>query len=835
MVFTLNDSLIIDGSGNVGIGTMPKSSFDISSTNSALTIPGGTTLQRVNNEGMFRFNTETELYELYRLGSWSSFAMVPTISSVNTQVLKNEDSSLTVTGTSFHSSAQWRFVGASKKQYIPKSATFVSDSSVILVRPDVLPPSDAPYQIQCRQMGKVAYFSPITTGNVPVFVSAAALTVTGGSAITPFEILVNDEVSGGIASVSISSGSLPTGLVGEFSTVGVNGKFTISGTTSTVTLTTTYPITLTATDLGNNTISQNYNIVVEVNGVLDGFLSGQMPAAAYSLRRLLNTYYGPQVRVRRSTDNFEADVYLNLNGSVYSITSTGGGTDWATWISGRTLSVTTWYDQSGQANHMYCNPYPNLEFDSTLKTYYINTNPIVGVLRPMITTSYNGLRVGNGAYSVIASFKLNVTTSNKILLSIGPANSACGGENFHPLAVGGGGKFAGGACGGIGTWSSTSGVTPSIGTYTKLVTTYAGGTNGLESIYVNSVLDKTANLTTNTPTSTANRFGVGWIRDDGASYTMNAKIFNILFYNAIQLSSSQVSVVSALLEPPAPTITSTLPANISQSTVSALYTTSYTFTGTATAGSIVWSITPTTYGNINSSTGALTLTFQQATTASGTFVVTATDANGSVSQSWTYSISYINTNGLTYYIDPLLTTSYSGSGSSIVNLVDNSVSTLNGSYSFVNGNIRLSNTSTDALANVSYIQAPSVVIKTVSIWFYVHGTNNDTTRYLLDMREGGTAGYVYTGSPGSNWSTGKLYKNGGAQQSIDWANIETIGQWQNITLVANTGATDDINFFSRFSDNEGYNVSFGPILIYNREITQSENLENYNAFSKRYI
>jgi len=588
---------------------------------------------------MFRFNTETELYELYTLGLWSSFTLAPSIASVSTQVLKNANDSLIVSGSSLLESAQWRFIGNSKKQYIPKTITHTSNLSVTLVRPDQLPISDAPYQIQCRQMGKVAYFSPITVGNTPVFVTSGGLTTTGGAAITPFVVVVNDEDSGGITNVSITSGSLPPGLVGEFTTVGVNGKYTISGTPSTVTLPTTYPFTLTATDLGNNTVSQSYNIIVEAVGLLDGSLGGQIPVAAYSLRRLLKTYYGPQVKVRRSTDNFEADVYLNVYGSVYKITSTGGGTDWATWIAGRTLSVTTWYDQSGQANHMYCNPYPTLEFDSTLKTYYLNTNSIVGVLRPMITTSYNGLRVGNGAYSAIASFKLNETTSNRMLLSIGPANNNCGGESVHPLAVGGGGRFAGGACGGIGTWSSTSGITPSIGTYTKMVTTYAGGTNGLESIYVNSVLDKTANLTTNTPTSTANRFGVGWIRDDGAPYTMNAKIFNILFYNSIQLSASQVSAVSALLEPPAPTITSALPANITQSTVSALYTTSYTFTGTATAGSIVWSLTPTTFGNINPSTGALTLTFPQGTAASGTFAVTATDSNGSITQSWTYSIN----------------------------------------------------------------------------------------------------------------------------------------------------------------------------------------------------
>jgi len=87
-----------------------------------------------------------------------------------------------------------------------------------------------------------------------------------------------------------------------------------------------------------------------------------------------------------------------------------------------------------------------------------------------------------------------------------------------------------------------------------------------------------------------------------------------------------------------PTITSSQPVDISQSLVSSPYTQSYTFTATGTTP-ITWSINNTTYGNINSSTGALTLTFPVGTTASGTFTVTASNgASPNATQSWTYSI-----------------------------------------------------------------------------------------------------------------------------------------------------------------------------------------------------
>jgi hypothetical protein len=84
---------------------------------------------------------------------------------------------------------------------------------------------------------------------------------------------------------------------------------------------------------------------------------------------------------------------------------------------------------------------------------------------------------------------------------------------------------------------------------------------------------------------------------------------------------------------------------IYENTYSSAVTKSYSFS--ATNGSpvanapITWSLSPTTYGNINGS-GAITLFFPQNTTASGTFVVTASNANGSAQRSWGYTIFSTN-------------------------------------------------------------------------------------------------------------------------------------------------------------------------------------------------
>lgn len=65
-------------------------------------------------------------------------------------------------------------------------------------------------------------------------------------------------------------------------------------------------------------------------------------AAAYSLRLLDNTYSGNAVKVRRSSDNAEQDIaFVNNELDTASLETFAGSGD---------AFVTTWYDQSGNAN-----------------------------------------------------------------------------------------------------------------------------------------------------------------------------------------------------------------------------------------------------------------------------------------------------------------------------------------------------------------------------------------------------------------------------------------------------------------------------------------------------
>jgi hypothetical protein len=157
----------------------------------------------------------------------------------------------------------------------------------------------------------------------------------------------------------------------------------------------------------------------------------------------------------------------------------------------------------------------------------------------MASTAYNNLPLGNSPYTAIAFFKPNTTTSPRFLLSVGPGDNSCGGTQIHPLCIGAGGKYSGGSCGGLGTWSNSSGVAPATTSYVCVATTYG---NSTETIYVNGNLDKSASLNNNIPNTAANKVCIGWVRDDGAGGTMDANIALIHFYNR-QLSAAEISQI----------------------------------------------------------------------------------------------------------------------------------------------------------------------------------------------------------------------------------------------------------------------------------------------------
>lgn len=195
---------------------------------------------------------------------------------------------------------------------------------------------------------------------------------------------------------------------------------------------------------------------------------------------------------------------------------------------------TSWYDLSSAKNHLYWSS-PAPIFRSYNNTPVISTSTTYTALRPIKSTTYNGMRTGTGSYSVVCVFKPNLTTSGRVLISFGPADSSCNGQNVHPISTTNS-KFVGGSCNGYGTWNNNSGQTITTDRFWHMCTTYDGTT---ERIYINGYLDKSSAMSSNTPISANNAIAIGWIRNDGASYSMNAEVAVVLMYNRT-LSQSEI-------------------------------------------------------------------------------------------------------------------------------------------------------------------------------------------------------------------------------------------------------------------------------------------------------
>jgi hypothetical protein len=113
-------------------------------------------------------------------------------------------------------------------------------------------------------------------------------------------------------------------------------------------------------------------------------------SGAYALCRLFTSYTGPQVRIRRSSDNALVDLYFNHDGYIIDF-------DFDQWIGSSTGYVVTWYDQGPSGKHTY-------GYGSTLPFIYrIYENKYV--------IYFNGTSTTAGGYFDSGSFTLNIATN----------------------------------------------------------------------------------------------------------------------------------------------------------------------------------------------------------------------------------------------------------------------------------------------------------------------------------------------------------------------------------------------------------------------------------------
>lgn len=95
------------------------------------------------------------------------------------------------------------------------------------------------------------------------------------------------------------------------------------------------------------------------------FLLQQFPnaSAAFSLRRLSGTYFGPCIRIRRDNDDAETDIFFNSVGIVNTLAI-------ASFCGTNTAKIKIWYDQSG-------NSLDAVQTDNTQQAFIYNGSTFV--------------------------------------------------------------------------------------------------------------------------------------------------------------------------------------------------------------------------------------------------------------------------------------------------------------------------------------------------------------------------------------------------------------------------------------------------------------------------
>lgn len=206
----------------------------------------------------------------------------------------------------------------------------------------------------------------------------------------------------------------------------------------------------------------------------------------------------------------------------------------------------------------------------------------------------------------------------------------------------------------------------------------------------------------------------------------------------------------------------------------------------------------------------------------------------------------IVTDGLEFCFDPINSKSYSG-GSTIRDISGNNKNgTLNGTYSLTNiqGVRSLLFTSTSSPVS-NLVQGNTINLRTISIWYNRRNTAGVGSNYLLDARTGMSNGYIWQGGfgPGAGgWDVSTVYENGvdistGKVFNTligDSSGLLSADRWRNVTIVNNANYNCTIRFFSRYTDDEVVNVAISHITAYNRALSPTEVLQNYNALKGRF-
>ena len=185
----------------------------------------------------------------------------PVISSINQTAMPNINNTITVTGLNFASDVTVTFSGTGYSATAAKSIVRSSSTSLIVTRPDNLPPSGSPYTITVSNpgvpnpVGSNTHILPnaATAGGSPVWSTAATLPVYTRNVAYSQAVSATDTGDAGTSlTYSVVSSTLPAGISFNTSTAVFSGTATTSAVQGTA--------TIRVTDTGGNFVDRAFSI-----------------------------------------------------------------------------------------------------------------------------------------------------------------------------------------------------------------------------------------------------------------------------------------------------------------------------------------------------------------------------------------------------------------------------------------------------------------------------------------------------------------------------------------------------------------------------------------------
>lgn len=224
-------------------------------------VPVGNTSERVNTQGMVRFNSSTGLLEYYDGTTYKGLDIGPTVSSVNTNNIESSalPANIVITGSNFSSSVSVKFLGINSTEISSPSVTRDSATQITAQVPNTVTSVNEPYKVEVTNSSTGftgTLDNAFSIDAAPVFgVASGSLGTLGtngaGSSLTA--VTATDD-EGDSITFSVTAGSLPGGI-----TLNSNGTF--AGNATGVASSTTSTFSITATD-GTNTSVRQYTITV---------------------------------------------------------------------------------------------------------------------------------------------------------------------------------------------------------------------------------------------------------------------------------------------------------------------------------------------------------------------------------------------------------------------------------------------------------------------------------------------------------------------------------------------------------------------------------------------